>query len=76
MWVMFHFQAELERSCSLLEQFKNGTLTSEVTDRELWQAQKIKQVTEKQRTRNVVFLQRFICLHDGRSICISGHHPS
>ena len=37
-------QEKLKKSIALLEQFKNGTLHDNVSDRELWQALKIKQV--------------------------------
>jgi len=42
-------QERLEKSIALLEQFKNGTLPAGVSDGELWQALKAKQVgfTEK-----------------------------
>jgi len=37
-------QEKLENSIALLEQFKNGTLPGGVSDRELWEALKVKQV--------------------------------
>lgn len=38
------YQAQLEYSIKLLEDYKNGTLPPGITDKELWEAQKIKQV--------------------------------
>jgi len=37
-------QERLEKSVALLEQFKNGTLPAGVSDGELWEALKVKQV--------------------------------
>jgi len=37
-------QVKLEKSVALLEQFKNGTLSHDVSNRELWEALKVKQV--------------------------------
>jgi len=39
-----NLQEKLEKSIALLEQFKNGTLPDDASDRELWQALKVKQV--------------------------------
>ena len=41
---VINVQEKLEKSEALLEQFKNGTLPDGVSDRELWQALKVKQV--------------------------------
>ena len=40
----FPKQKKLNDSVQLLEDFKNGKLDSNITNEELWQAQKIKQV--------------------------------
>ena len=37
-------QVKLEESIALLEQFKNGSLRDGVSDGELWEALKVKQV--------------------------------
>jgi len=37
-------QEKLQKSIALLEQFKNGTLPDGVSDRDLWEALKVKQV--------------------------------
>lgn len=38
-------QASLQASISLLDEFKNGTISPNVTNKELWEAKKIKQVS-------------------------------
>lgn len=42
---LFVSDKRLNESIHLLEQFKNGTLPTGVTDSQLWEAQKIKQST-------------------------------
>jgi hypothetical protein len=37
-------KAKLKESVQLLEDFKSGKLSPSVTDKQLWEAQKIKQV--------------------------------
>jgi len=39
-----HVQEKLQKSIALLDQFKNGALPDDISDRELWQALKVKQV--------------------------------
>ena len=40
-------QEKLQKSVELLEQFKTNALPSGITDGQLWEAQKIKQVNER-----------------------------
>ena len=42
--LVVNMQEKLEQSLALLEQYKNGTLPAGVSDRDLWQALKVKQV--------------------------------
>jgi len=42
--IVMNVQEKLQKSIALLEQFKNGTLPDGVSDRDLWEALKVKQV--------------------------------
>lgn len=42
--VYIFLKSKLQESIKLLEDFKNGTLPAGVTDKQLWDAQQIKQV--------------------------------
>jgi len=42
--LVINVQEKLAKSVALLEQFKNGSLPDGVSDRQLWEALKVKQV--------------------------------
>lgn len=53
---LFVSKEKLEKSIALLEQFKNGTLPDDVSDRELWQALKVKQAIIHPDTGEKIFM--------------------
>lgn len=53
---LFTSKAQLEYSIKLLEDYKNGTLPPGVTDKELWEAQKIKQAIIHPDTGEKIFM--------------------
>ena len=50
------FKQKLKESVELLEKFKNGSLPPNVTNKELWEAQKIKQSTLHPDTNEKIFM--------------------
>ncbi|XP_029943059.1 sideroflexin-5-like isoform X4 [Salarias fasciatus] len=53
---LFTTQKRLQQSCELLERFREGRLAEGVTDKQLWEAQKIKQAILHPDTGDQVFM--------------------
>lgn len=52
----FSLQLKLQKSLKLLEDYKNCTLHPDVTDQDLWEAQKLKQVLKQHNIQNLSLL--------------------
>jgi len=53
---LFTSKEKLQYSIELLDKFKNGTLPSDITDKQLWEAQKIKQAIIHPDTGEKIFM--------------------